>query len=144
MNTMNKMNWTSELSIGNRNIDKDHKKLIEVYNDLIDLITLRKSREEFAVILSKMTDYSLKHFKKEEAYMEEFNYPKLTEHRKHHYDYSYKVAMYNVDLLGIHPPDPQEIIEFLEKWWTNHILNVDIHYENHKKNIGSDASYTAF
>ena len=61
------MNWTTELSIGNKNIDEDHRQLIEIYNDLVDFITMNQSREEFAVILSKMTDYTLKHFKKEIA-----------------------------------------------------------------------------
>jgi len=141
---MDKMNWTTELSIGNKNIDEDHRQLIEIYNDLVDFITMNQSREEFAVILSKMTDYTLKHFKKEIAYMEEFKYPKVEEHRQYHKDYTYKVAMYNVDLLGSNPPDPQEIIEFLEKWWRNHILNVDMHYENYKEELGLDAEYSEF
>ncbi len=138
------MNWTSELSIGNKNIDKDHKKLIEVFNDLVDLIALNKSREEFAKILSKMTDYSLEHFRKEEAYMEQFNYPELKEHREYHNDYTLKVAMYNFNFLGPGSPDPKEIIEFLGKWWRNHILNIDRQYENFKKESGQDAKYTAF
>ena len=144
MMIMEKMNWTNELSIGNINIDNDHKKLIEVYNDLFDLIELNKNREEFAKILSKMTDYVLKHFKKEEFYMEEFKYPKLTEHKNYHYDYSYKVAMYNVYLLSTNSPEPKEIMEFLKKWWTNHILNIDMEYENYKKETESDATYNAF
>jgi len=138
------MNWNTEMSIGNNNIDKDHKTLIEVYNDLVDLMALNNSREKFAVILSKMTDYTLKHFKKEEAYMEQFNFPDLKEHREYHNEYTLKVAMYNFDLLGPNPPDPQEIIEFLEKWWRNHILNIDRQYENYKKEFGWDAKYTAF
>jgi len=144
MTAIDKMNWATELSIGNKNIDKDHEKLIEIYNDLVDLIVLNQSREEFAKILSKMTDYTLKHFKKEEAYMKQFKYPKLKEHRKLHNDYRYKVAMYNVDLLGTNPPNPQEIIDYLGKWWRNHILNNDKQYENFKKESGLDAEYKEF
>ena len=136
--------WRNELSIGNVNIDNDHKKLLEVYRDLVDLIELNRSREEFAKILSKMTDYTLKHFKKEEAYMQEFVYPKLEEHKKYHSDYTYKVAMYNVDLFSNNPPEPKEIIKFLEKWWENHIMNNDVDYENYKEKILSDAEYSTF
>lgn len=144
MTNLEKKDWTNKLSIGNIDVDNDHKKLLDVYNDLVDLIELNGKREEFAEILSKMTDYSLRHFNKEEIYMQEFNYPKLEEHRQYHRDYRYKVAMYNVDLLGSNPPDPKEIIKFLEKWWTNHILNNDMHYENYKKKIESDVTYGSF
>ena len=76
--------------------------------------------------------------------MQELSYPKLTEHKQNHKDYSYKVAMYNVDLMGINPPEPREIIQFLEKWWTNHIMNSDLDYENYKKKIQSNAKYSTF
>lgn len=33
--TRKKMNWENKLSIGNIYIDNDHKKIIEIYNDLI-------------------------------------------------------------------------------------------------------------
>ncbi len=133
MTNLEKKDWTNKLSIGNINIDNDHKRLLEVYNDLVDLIELNGNREEFAKILSKMTDYSLKHFEKEENYMQEFAYPKLTEHKQYHRNYIYKVAMYNVDLLSSNPPKPIEIIKFLEKWWINHIMNIDADYENYKR-----------
>ena len=133
--------WTNELSIGNTSIDNDHKKLIEIINNLVDMIELGGSREEFAKILTNMTDYSLKHLKKEEIYMEEFVYPKLAEHKISHREYIFKVAMYNVDLLGNNPPNPNEIVQYLEKWWTNHILIYDMDYENYRKAIKSDTIY---
>jgi hemerythrin-like metal-binding protein len=141
---LKKIIWKNELSIGNVNIDNDHEKLLEVYNDLVDLIELNGNREEFARILSLMTDYVLKHFKKEEAYMQELSYPKLTEHKQNHRDYSYKIAMYNVDLMGINPPEPREIIQSLEKWWVNHIMKSDLDYENYKKKNQSNAKYSTF
>tara|TARA_R110001583_G_scaffold194758_1_gene366857 strand:+ start:2389 stop:2823 length:435 start_codon:yes stop_codon:yes gene_type:complete len=144
MTNLEKKDWTNQLSIDNIDVDSDHKKLLDVYNDLVDLIELNGNRTEFAVILSKMTDYSMRHFNKEEIYMQEFNYPKLKEHVQYHRDYKYKVAMYNVDLLSSNPPDPKEIIQFLKKWWTNHILNNDMHYENYKKKIESDVIYKSF
>jgi hemerythrin-like metal-binding protein len=63
------ISW-EKLSIDNPEIDNEHKRLFEIYNDLVDLIEYKKSREDFAKILSMMTDYSLMHFKKEEKYME--------------------------------------------------------------------------
>ncbi len=144
MNDIERVIWTNELSINNTDIDNEHKKLLEIYNDLIDLIVLNKNREEFAKILSKMTDYSLVHFRREEEYMQKFSYPKLAEHKQYHRDYSYKVAMYNINLLGTNTPKPREIIKFLKKWWINHIMKSDTDYENYKNKIQSDVNYSKY
>lgn len=141
MDTTKKIILWDRLSIGNPEIDNDHKKLLEVYNDLVDLIEFKKTREEFAIILSKMTDYSLEHFKKEENYMEYLSYPKIKEHKKSHRNYIYKVAMYNHDLLGTNPPDPEEIIIFLKDWWLYHILKNDFQYENFRIEKGLNIQY---
>ena len=141
---LKKIEWSEKLSVGNKTIDNDHKKLFEIYNDLVDLIELNKSREEFAKILSEMTDYVLNHFKKEEIYMQEFSYPKFLEHKQYHLDYNYKVALYNYDLLSNSPPDPKTIIKFIEDWWINHILKADTEYENYRKKICSNAMYIGF
>lgn len=135
-----KIIWSKEFSIGNEKIDSEHKTLFEIYNNLLDI----KNREEFARILTKMTDYGLMHFKKEEAYMEELLYPKLLVHKNFHRDYIYRVAMYNVDLLSTNPPDPKEILKFLRKWWTYHILHNDFEYEKFREQSKSNVCYKSY
>ncbi len=55
-----------------------------------------------------------------------------------------KVAVYNTELLGNNPPDPKEIIEYIEDWWENHIVSLDKEYEVYKKSIGSHVRYPKF
>jgi hemerythrin-like metal-binding protein len=141
MDNVKKIVWTQELSIGNEDVDYDHNKLLDIFNDLVELIDYNKDRQEFAKILTRMTDYSLNHFKKEEKYMREMAYPLLNEHKSYHRDYIYKVAMFNVDFLNINPPDPKEIISFLEKWWTNHILTHDDKFEKYNNEIEFGSTY---
>lgn len=144
MNSFEKIHWSEGLSMGNDYVDKDHRKLLKIYNDLVDLIEHNKSREEFSKILSEMTDYSLMHFKKEEEYMMEFNYPSLNEHKQFHMDYIYRVSMFNIELSRFSTTDPGEVIQFLEDWWVNHILEKDSSYENYRKSINSSANYKRF
>jgi hemerythrin len=141
MKNLEKINWTNDFSIGNIDIDRDHKKLLDIYNDLVDLIESNKNNEEFAEILSKMTDYTLNHFGKEETYMQKFGYPKFTEHRQYHSNFIEKVAIYNFNLLSSNPLDPKEIIKFLVRWLIEHILKSDMDYEKYKKKIQSNATY---
>jgi hemerythrin len=49
--------------------------------------------------------------------------------------------MYNVDLLGINPPEIKEIINYIYIWWVDHILKIDKKYEDYKKEIHSDVKY---
>ncbi|WP_372793686.1 bacteriohemerythrin [Lutibacter sp.] len=141
MDNVKKIVWTHKLSIGNEDVDYDHNKLLDIFNNLVELIEYKKDREEFAEILTKMTDYSLNHFKKEEEYMRKMSYPLLSEHKSYHRDYIYKVAMFNVNLSNNNPPDPKEIISFIENWWTNHILTHDDKYEKYKNEIESASTY---
>jgi len=133
MYTLKKITFWEELSIGNPDVDEDHQSLLEIYNELVDLVQINQSRENFARILSMMTDYSLIHFRKEEKYMKNLSYPELNEHKKNHNSYIYTVSMYNTQLLDTNPPDPIEIVKFLKTWWTNHILQLDLQYENFKR-----------
>ena len=141
MKTQKQINWSEDLSIGNNDIDEVHKNLMDIYNELIVFIESKENRDEFALILSKMTDYCLTHFKKEEEYMKKFGFPGLKMHKNSHKDYIYKVAMYNIDLKGIDPPKIEEVIDFLEKWWVDHILKIDKRYEDYKKEIHSNVKY---
>ncbi len=136
--------WTNDLSIGNAQIDREHMRLIEIYNELVEIIKFKKERKDFSNILSKMTEYALIHFKGEEKYMKELSYPKFAEHKNHHKDYILKVSKYNMEISGANPPVPEDIIKFLDKWWINHILIIDRDYENYKKSIKSNLIYRSF
>ena len=132
--------WSKELSIGNEKIDSEHKELLNIYNSMLKIT----NREEFAHILTKMTDYGLIHFKKEEAYMKDLSYPKYVSHKNLHRDYIYKVAMYNVELMSPNPPDPKEILIFLKRWWIYHILHNDFDYEQYRIHTNSEVNYKSY
>ena len=141
---LDKIDWTNDLSIGNINIDNEHKELIEICNEMIDFIKLNKNQLEFDKILSKLINYTWKHFRKEETYMLALGYPKSTEHIQYHKDYNQKVATYYDELFRSNPPEPIEIVKFLKNWWTNHILHSDADFENYKKATKGTTTYSAF
>jgi len=136
-----KIIWGKELSIGNTDIDEVHKRVIEIYNELIEYDDSQDNREGFALILTKMTEYCLIHFKKEEEYMKKLSFPDFKTHKNYHKDYIYKVAMYNIDLKGTNPPEIKEVIVFLKKWWVDHILKIDKKYEDYRREINIDLKY---
>lgn len=135
------IDWKDEFSIGNADIDEDHKEIVEIFNEMIVLSVHGKNRDECARLLTKMTNYALSHFKKEENYMQRFSYPKIENHRRQHMEYIYKVSMFNLVFFGSEEFEPYEILKFLRDWWTNHIQKTDRDYENYKRSIQSEVRY---
>jgi hemerythrin len=144
MNEAEKIHWSKGLSIGNYKIDRDHRKLLNIYNDLVKISNTKLQRDEFAKVLSGMTDYALLHFKKEELYMHELSYPQIDEHITYHIEYLNIVTGFNIEFNSINPPDQLKILKFIENWWINHIMKIDIEYEKYKSGANITAEYNPF
>ena len=140
MNT-EKIIWEEQFSIGNASIDHDHKKIIEIFNGIVDLLSQEINRDECARYLTEMTNYSLSHFKKEEKYMQQFSYPKFNEHKHFHMEYIYNVSMFNLTFFNSDHPEPQKVLKFLHDWWIHHIQNIDREYEIYRQQLNLDVSY---
>jgi len=56
-------------------IDKDHKKFIDIINKVVIAKKNNDDPEGVKEVLREMTNCALTHFKTEETYMIEFNYP---------------------------------------------------------------------
>ena len=87
---MNQITWDDSYSVNNADIDAQHKKWIEIHNKL-DHILLNGSNNEVsnAVVdtIQAMQEYVNYHFRQEEQYMKEINYPDLVAHRRLHTDF---------------------------------------------------------
>ena len=66
-----KFEWNEVYELGISEIDLQHKKLIDISNDLFDVVT--KGDENFKISMSKilknLTDYTVYHFTSEEQFM---------------------------------------------------------------------------
>ena len=63
-----KIEWNDEYLLGVPEIDKQHKKLIAIANELYDVVTGDESalKEKMPSILKELTDYTEYHFSNEE------------------------------------------------------------------------------
>lgn len=124
--------WTDSLSVNNLEIDHQHKKLIQLINDLIDKDELGPiPQESFESILTKLTDYSLQHFKDEEAYLKEIRYPGLSDQINKHEEFILKIALFNFDYLNKNPSVQNETVIFLKDWLLNHVTREDMKYRDY-------------
>tara|TARA_R110002050_G_scaffold149837_1_gene276484 strand:- start:18 stop:428 length:411 start_codon:yes stop_codon:yes gene_type:complete len=121
--------WSNELSVGIKSIDEQHKKLVNMINALHDAKLTGGSNELLGKIFTGLTTYTQKHFTYEENMFAEYGYSNAEEHKKQHNDLIAQVIELKNKFIG----NPQgtisdDLILFLKRWLTNHIMRTDKEY----------------
>lgn len=121
--------WDEKFSVGMEEIDDQHKKLIDMINDLSDAMSAGKSKEVMGDILKGLVQYGVIHFDTEEKLFKRYNYENSAEHIKQHEGFKkeatklleeYEAGSFKVSL---------ETLMFLKDWVINHIKKQDLQYK---------------
>ena len=120
--------WKEEYSVQVKEIDDQHKKLMELISRLFDSINKHSTKDELSVILNELTEYTGYHFSTEEKYFKEFNYENTEEHIKEHNDFVEKVVDFKKRYINNEIEVSFELIDFLEDWLLGHLIESDQKY----------------
>ena len=120
--------WNDKYSVGISMIDEEHKKFIGILNKAIFAKGYNDNSEKLRKVLREMTNYALTHFKTEEDYMKEFNYPEYQDHKEEHRHFSTETIAYQDKVIKGDFQIANEIIEYLKWWLVNHIQVTDKKY----------------
>ena len=110
-------------------IDDEHKKLFDIIretNDIIHAQFLHDKYDEIMRILHELQEYTERHFKDEEDYMERIGYKRIEVQKRAHEAFVDKIKQ--IDLREIDDNQEEyleELIDYLLKWLSNHILKMD-------------------
>jgi len=121
--------WTEALSVGVREIDAQHRKLVEMVNALNEAMLARAGREAQKAVIDGMVDYAATHFATEEKYMQSTGYQALSTHRVEHERYTAKALDLKTRVQKAGFVLTLEIVDFLKDWLTNHIQKTDKAYQ---------------
>ena len=77
--------WKEIYSVQNPAIDAEHKKLFDIAQEAFIEVEPQQKAQKIKNVLTKLYDYMKTHFKHEEEYMQEINYPNIKEHKKLHH-----------------------------------------------------------
>ncbi|MBF0310102.1 MAG: hemerythrin family protein [Magnetococcales bacterium] len=123
------MEWRDEFSVGIDRLDKDHRDLIAISRELLDLPLEKRSLAMVAHIVDKLVTYTTNHFAREEAIMLEYGYPSREAHFREHLHLIRKIVDFQYDLnLGSSHMIGMRVAMFLNRWLIQHILMHDKRY----------------
>ncbi len=120
--------WDDKYCFGISIIDEEHKKFTDIINKAIVAKEHNDNPEKVKEVLREMTNYVLTHFKTEETYMIEFNYPEYQDHKEEHHDFAMKTIAYLDRVIKGDYQIANEILEYLKRWLINHIQGTDRKY----------------
>ena len=118
--------WKEDYSVNINEIDRHHKRLIELINRLHTGMENEMKKKVLGDVLNELIAYTVYHFATEEKYFKRYNYPEYKGHRKEHEDLTEKAKelKYRLD-KGENGVLSVEVMNFLKEWLNHHILQVD-------------------
>jgi hemerythrin len=123
------MIWTKELSVSVAVLDEDHKKMIDIINELHDGIIAGHKQEILASVLDQLADYTRFHFAREEEFFVQANYPDVSTHKMEHTSFIGRISNLqerfktaSIVMLDL------ELMNFLRNWLLIHIQGSDMKY----------------
>ena len=125
------LQWSERFSVGIKELDYQHQKLINLLNRLITVSgTASIHSEIIRSILDEMSTYAHVHFKTEETLMETYGFPEMWEHKKRHLDFQVKTMDVYEETKRSAEENAEDLLNFLTNWWTHHILEEDMAYKD--------------
>ncbi|MEJ2181846.1 MAG: bacteriohemerythrin [Gammaproteobacteria bacterium] len=114
------------LSVGLKEIDEDHRKLVNIFNILNHSVTEGETPDYLAAVLEELINCTVWHFSHEERLMLKYGYAEMAEHRMEHQELINSAKELQQKILQAGNLVAKEDIEFLEHWLTEHILTADM------------------
>ena len=125
------MEWREEFSVGVPALDDDHRGLFDLVTQFHDAWAAGHSADRAAAVLDVLQEYVDRHFRREEAWMEEIVFPGLADHRAGHQRIREQLADLRRRYEAGEPGVAAELIAFLHNWLEFHILGEDMAYRDH-------------
>ncbi len=130
------INWKNEFSVGVKQMDEQHKKLLGMINRLIAEQHTLTDPKTIAELLTEMTDYAQAHFRAEEYLMAEYGYDQKSRQEEQHRTFIEKtISFYSASDIG---PNILSValLDYLGTWLVGHILTEDMKYKEFFRSKG--------
>lgn len=109
-------------------MDNQHQVLIAMMNELAERGAANAPKAEMSALLKQLGNYTIQHFKAEEAYMARIGYPQLETHKVIHRELLNNLRNHVASFDAGTGKLATELLGFLEFWLAAHIKGIDRQY----------------
>ncbi|MCH5150054.1 MAG: hemerythrin family protein [Spirochaetales bacterium] len=123
--------WDSKFDLGIPVIDNQHKKLVNLCNNLYEALMKNKTegdstwQSSFTATLKECVDYVKTHFHDEEVIMQAAGYANYASHKKSHEDFIYKILETTKEFDKATFTTALQFVRFLYDWILRHVAHED-------------------
>ena len=123
--------WNEGIGVGNAKIDNDHKYLISMINAIDGALNCEESVPVLLGHVSRLIDYTHKHFEREEAYQLEIDFPHREAHKEKHKELLRQINRIHENLktqteLDVYQFTTPPLVDTLKDWLMHHISHEDM------------------
>jgi len=131
--------WNPTLDIHVKEMNDEHKVLIDLMNRLHDEVQQGQARPQVQKTFQDLVQYTRQHFFDEEDYMYSINYPGLATHQLIHAKLLSQLdGHFEAFRSGNGTVGPQ-VFDFLKMWLNAHIRGIDVQYGEHSMSVRKTA-----
>lgn len=121
--------WNPRLSVGEKTLDMQHKRMLTQVNKLHDVIE-KKQWDKIDETIVFMEKYIDQHLEYEEKYMRKIKFPGYAAHKAVHDSFRKAYPSFKKELMKRDDTSKlaEKVNSFLGEWWMNHIAGADMEY----------------
>jgi hemerythrin-like metal-binding protein len=117
--------WKNSFCIGIKELDEQHRSLLECLNDCHTQVSNDKRAVIDADLLTRLKAYAAEHFHVEEETMRLFGYTGMGPQEQQHRYFMSQIAELETALAQDRATSVQSVLAFLRDWFLEHILSQD-------------------
>jgi hemerythrin len=123
--------WKPEYSVGNEEMDKQHKRIFDICRRVHDLplVNTAQSISTAHELLDEAAQFARTHFHSEEYLLRKFNYVDLKNHLEEHRQFEETLSNLLFDAID-GKISAREFSLFLSNWLKDHIIETDMKYKS--------------
>ena len=132
--------WRDKLSVGNDQIDTDHKYLICLFNSIELSLRCENSQQMLPLFVSQLFDYTKEHFSREELLQKKIGFADFEQHHLKHQAILDHLHRINLELKSLGNSDnlskqeldkltanfDKDLLGLAREWIVDHIVKEDI------------------
>jgi hemerythrin len=127
--------WENSYSVGHHVLDEEHRQMLDMCKRANACAKGRRADDDFHEVLNDLAEFARAHFEYEESILKTCAVPLLEDQVNDHNDAIKKIMNFLHDSQA-GSVDKLALADYLQDWWSHHVLVSDMKYRNALLEVG--------